>query len=135
MSDESFMHAAGESHDCVVPAKAPNQDPQGSAEGPEGRRSIKENTVEANPSRMQSREIGSRGLTGAREAAKKDKGLRAPLSFGAVLRQSSAIRTVCANERPHGSVRGVPGNRHPYRDPCLQLLSASAALQALCHLQ
>jgi len=33
------------------------------------------------------------------------------------LRQSSAIRTVCANERPHGSVRGVPGNRHPYRDP------------------
>jgi hypothetical protein len=23
---------------------------------------------------------------------------------------------VCANERPHGSVRGVPGNRHPYRD-------------------
>ena len=75
MSDESFMHAAGESHDCVVPAKAPNKDPQGSAEGPEGRRSIKENTVEANPSRMQSREIGSRGLTGVRKAAKKDKGL------------------------------------------------------------
>ena len=24
---------------------------------------------------------------------------------------------MCANERPHGSVRGVPGNRHPYRDP------------------
>ena len=76
MSDESFMHAAGESHDCVVPAKAPNQDPQGSTEGPEGRRLIQENTVEANPSRMQSREIGSRGLTGVREAAKKDKGLR-----------------------------------------------------------
>jgi RNA-directed DNA polymerase len=32
--------------------------------------------VEANPSRTQSREIGSRGLTGVREAAKKDKGLR-----------------------------------------------------------
>jgi RNA-directed DNA polymerase len=75
MSDESFMHAAGESHDCVVPAKAPNKDPQGSAEGLEGRRSIKENTGEANPSRTQSREIGSRGLCGVREAAKRDKGL------------------------------------------------------------
>jgi len=38
------------------------------------------------------------------------------------LRQISKIRTVCANERPHGSVRGVSGNRHPYRD----LLRASA---------
>jgi hypothetical protein len=76
MSDESFMHAAGESHDGVVPTKVPNKDPQGLTEGPEGRRSIKENTVEANPSRAQSREIGSRGLTGVREAAKKDKGLR-----------------------------------------------------------
>src|ERR1035437_873107 len=59
MSDESFMHAAGESHDCVVPAKALNKGPQGSAEGLEGRRSIKENTGEVNPSRTQSREIGS----------------------------------------------------------------------------
>jgi len=76
MSDESFMHAAGESHDCVVPAKAPNKDRQGLAEGLEGRRSIKENTIEVNPSRTQSREIGSRGLHGVREAARKDKELR-----------------------------------------------------------
>jgi group II intron reverse transcriptase/maturase len=76
MSDESFMHAAGESHDCVVPAKVPNKDPQGSAEGLEGRRSIKENTGESNPSRTQSRAIGSRGLEGVRETAKRDKGLR-----------------------------------------------------------
>ena len=76
MSDESFMHAAGESHDCVVPAKAPNKDRQGLAEGLEGRRSIKENTVEVNPSRTQSREIGSRGLHGVREAARRDKELR-----------------------------------------------------------
>jgi len=76
MSDESFMNATGESHDCVVPAKAPNKDLQGSAEGSEGRRSIEENTEKANPSRIQSREIGSRGLPGVREAAKKDKGLR-----------------------------------------------------------
>jgi RNA-directed DNA polymerase len=76
MSDESFMHAAGESHDCVVPTKAPNKDASMSAEGLEGRRSIKENLGEANPSRTQSREIGSRGLSGVREAAKKDKGLQ-----------------------------------------------------------
>ena len=76
MSDESFMHAAGESHDCVVPAKVPNKDRQGSAEGLEGRRSIKENTEETNPSRTPSREIGSRGLAGVREAAKRDKGLQ-----------------------------------------------------------
>ena len=76
MSDESFVYAAGESHDCVVPAKAPNKGRAGSAEGLEGRRSTKENTRELNPSRTQSREIGSRGLEGVREAAKKDKGLR-----------------------------------------------------------
>jgi group II intron reverse transcriptase/maturase len=76
MSDKSFMYAAGESHDCVVPTKAPNKDPRGSAEGPEGRRSIKENTGESNPRRTPSRETGSRGLDGVREAAKRDKGLR-----------------------------------------------------------
>ena len=76
MSDESFMHAAGESHDCVVPAKVPNKSPQGLAEGLEGRRSIQENTEQTNPSRTQSREIGSRGLAGVREAAKRDKGLQ-----------------------------------------------------------
>src|SRR6516162_6261382 len=50
MSDESFVYAAGESHDGIVPAKAPNKDLSRSAEGLEGRRSIKENTRELNPS-------------------------------------------------------------------------------------
>ncbi len=31
-------------------------------------------------------------------------------------RHSSEIRTGCANQRPSGSVRGVPRNRYPYRD-------------------
>jgi len=62
--------------DCVVPAKAPNEDRQGLAEGLEGRRSIKENTIEVNPSRTQSREIGSRGLHGVRESRRRDKELR-----------------------------------------------------------
>ena len=41
MSDESFMYAVRESDNCIVPAKAPNKDPQGSAEGLEGRRLAK----------------------------------------------------------------------------------------------
>src|SRR5207247_3586235 len=36
---------------------------------------------------------------------------------GSLRRQSSEIRTGCANERPSGSGRGVPGNWYPYRDP------------------
>ena len=80
MSDRSLMHAAGESHRCVVPGKAPNKDPRGSAEdpegAPEGRRSIKQNTPESNPRRPQRRETGSGGLDGVPEAAKRDTGLR-----------------------------------------------------------
>jgi hypothetical protein len=38
------------------------------------------------------------------------------LSRYSLRRQSSAIRTRCANKRPSGSGRGVPGNWYPYRD-------------------
>jgi len=38
-------------------------------------------------------------------------------------RQSSAIRTGCANERPSGSVRGVSREWYPYRD-LIDLLAA-----------
>src|SRR5215469_10683852 len=38
------------------------------------------------------------------------------LSRGSLRRQSSEIRTGCANERPSGSVRGVPREWYPYRD-------------------
>ena len=39
-----------------------------------------------------------------------------PWPIPAVRRHASEIRAVCAKERTYGSVRGVPGNRHPYRD-------------------
>src|SRR6266849_5748958 len=39
------------------------------------------------------------------------------LSRGSLCRQSSTIRTGCANERPSGSARGVPREWYPYRDP------------------
>jgi RNA-directed DNA polymerase len=73
MSDKSFMYAARESDNCIVSAKAPNKDPQRSAEELEGRRLIKENTGESNPSRTGDGKIGSRGLQGVRESAKKDQ--------------------------------------------------------------
>src|SRR6266851_10455443 len=38
------------------------------------------------------------------------------LSRGSLRRQSSTIRTGCANERPSGSARGVPREWYPYRD-------------------
>src|ERR1035438_7082700 len=38
------------------------------------------------------------------------------LSCRSLRRQSSAIRTGCANERPSGSVRGAISNGCPYRD-------------------
>src|ERR1035437_10706191 len=38
------------------------------------------------------------------------------LSCRSLCRQSSAIRTACANERPSGSVRGAISNGCPYRD-------------------
>jgi len=38
------------------------------------------------------------------------------LANAALRRHASELRAVCANQRPYGSVRGVPGNRYPYRD-------------------
>src|SRR6266852_5990228 len=38
------------------------------------------------------------------------------LSRGSLCRQSSTIRTGCANERPSGSAGGVPREWYPYRD-------------------
>jgi len=40
----------------------------------------------------------------------------ASLARSAVRRPACELRAVCANERPYGSVRGVLGNRYPYRD-------------------
>jgi len=46
MSDKPLRHAVGESEDCAVPVKVPNNGPPGPAEELEGRRSIKENAGE-----------------------------------------------------------------------------------------
>ena len=40
----------------------------------------------------------------------------------------SETRTGCANERPSGSVRGVPGDWHPYRDRQVSIESTIGAI-------
>jgi hypothetical protein len=57
---------------------------------------------------------------------------RAPsLSCSSLRRQSSAIRTGCANERPSGSVRGATSNGCPYRDPTTLATSLPGSQLAL----
>jgi hypothetical protein len=55
----------------------------------------------------------------------------APCECGHLCRQSSAIRTGCANERPSGSVRGAISNGCPYRDPTTGFLALDAAFRQL----
>jgi hypothetical protein len=38
------------------------------------------------------------------------------LANATLRRHAPELRAVCANQRTYGSVRGVPGNRYPYRD-------------------
>ena len=70
-----FMHAAGKSDHCVVPEKARTNAAR-RAEGPEGRRWIKENDMKERTDPTRSGIPVSQGLHGVREAARKDPGLR-----------------------------------------------------------
>jgi RNA-directed DNA polymerase len=67
------VYALEESHDAIVPMKLPNNEAQGSAEGVEGRASIKENTVESSTRPTLSGERVSQGLGGVRRAAQERK--------------------------------------------------------------
>src|SRR5262249_49150860 len=48
------------------------------------------------------------------------------LPGSSLCRHASAIRTGCANKRSSGSVRGVLGDWHPYRDPTTGSMSDSS---------
>lgn len=76
MSSESHMHGSGESNSGVVLTKHPNKSGRPLAEGVEGRPLTKENTDQPNSCRTQSRESGSSGLAGVREAARRDGKLK-----------------------------------------------------------
>jgi hypothetical protein len=68
MSRKSNTNVGGESHGRVVPAKCPNKDGKPLAEGAEGRRPTKENTVQTTASQTQSWGDALSGLSRVREA-------------------------------------------------------------------
>jgi len=76
MSYKTQMYGHGESHSGVVPTKGSNAGQGGPKETVEGRPLTKENAVEPNPHRTQSRESGPSGLDRVRQAAQRDKQLR-----------------------------------------------------------
>lgn len=67
------MYAGGESDEQVVPAKRSNNGEQSPAESVEGSCSTKGNTEETYTHRTQGRKRVSQGLSGVREAARRDK--------------------------------------------------------------
>jgi len=73
MSQKISMHVGGESDGCVVPMKCPNNGGKPPAEGMEGRRPAKENTVQATAPRTQSRTSELSDLNGVRKAAHEEK--------------------------------------------------------------
>jgi RNA-directed DNA polymerase len=73
MSQESNMHAGGESDGCVVLTKCSNNGGKPPAEGTEGRQPTKENIGQATVPRTQSRISELSDLLGVRKAARKDK--------------------------------------------------------------
>jgi len=95
MSDKSYMHGDGESDRFVVPAKPGNKGGLPPADWVEERERTKENTVESNPCRTQSRESGSSRLDGVREV--DQRGNRTPdpnplEGFAAIIRGRSRVR-------------------------------------------
>ena len=72
----SDMNVGEPSDGRVVPMKDPNKSKAPLAEGPEGRRSTKENIEQTTTLRTQSRDGVMSGLNGVREAARKDKRCR-----------------------------------------------------------
>jgi len=76
LSQESSMHAGGESDGCVVPSRCSNKGGQPPAEGTEGRQPTKENIGQATAPRTQSRISELSDLLGVRKAARNDKRTR-----------------------------------------------------------
>jgi len=70
------MNGGGESDRFVVPKKSRNNSGSPPADGMEGRERTKENIVESNPCRTQSRASGPSRLGGVRQAAQRDKRMK-----------------------------------------------------------
>ena len=106
--DTARVYVSEESHRGIVPMNHSNKDGTSSAESEEGRLRIEENLSHPTRTRHRAGLRVSHGWAGVRTS-------------GTLGRDSSEIRTGCANQRPSGSVRGAPGNWCPYRDRQLEL--------------
>ena len=95
------MHDTRESDNGIVPQKSSNQAQLCLREGVEGRPLTKGNTCQSPAARTQSRGPASRGLGRVRQA-----------DVTPDTRGRSRMREI----RSYGSARGVPGNRHSYRE-------------------
>ena len=104
------MHAAEGSDSGVVPMSQPNKSGQPQAEVGEGRPGIEENVAQSHMRPTQCGESMPQGLSGVRQRG----ALGSDLTL--FIRDKSRMREF----RSYGSVRGVPGNRHPYRDHVLE---------------
>jgi hypothetical protein len=103
------MHVLEESDHAIVPMKRLNKEGQPSTEAVEGRAWPKENIARSDTFPTQS------GRMRVPQVGRCAAGSLPPASEGGA---------VCANERPYGSARGVPGDRYPYRDWLSALLLA-----------
>src|SRR5271157_116144 len=100
MSYKTQMHGSGESYRGIVPVKPPHEGLGGPQEVAEGRPWTKENEGQSHSCRTPSRGSEPSGLDLVRQTSV------------ATIRGKNRVR----EQRQHGSVRGVSGNRHPYRD-------------------
>ena len=96
-----MMHEQEKSDPCTVAKKPVNKLGQPGAESVERRRGAEGNTGEPHTCRTQCRDSVPQGLARVRQDA-----------LPSITRGGSRVRKL----RPLGSVRGVPGNRHSYRD-------------------
>ncbi len=95
MSDKSHLYGDGESDRFVVPAKPGNKGGQPPADWVEERERTKENTVESNPHRTQSRVRGSSRLDGVRQVDQRGHRTLDPnplQSSAAIIRGRSRVR-------------------------------------------
>ena len=89
----SDMHVSGESDSSIVPKKQANNDGvPPSAESVEGRGLTKENARPSLLDRTQRRAPRSRGLSGVREAARRDRKSIPTCGFGVSIRGRSRMR-------------------------------------------
>ncbi len=100
----TYRHAGQESDSGVVPMKGSNKEGQPTAESLEGRPETKENDRQRHMRPTQCGTRMSQGLKGVR--------LGRLLALTPFIQGKSRMRET----RSYGSVRGVPGDRHPYRD-------------------